>query len=200
MNIFKKFVKLLVFKLFSAFCGLCTKLSFLAFWMFLWIVLNVLHRGYLIFSSPEPKGHMWAYSIGRHAPSIRRRPYVVHRQHFQTTSPLKPWSWFLPYFRYSIYRQGQRNIVSVPIWLELWLLWQHIHCSCNWLIMRKNENLVFTAISVQIFWQKFYRNFPWVVLYQPYEFCPNLWILLVVMATEMPNLRKKYSKSSPQKP
>ena len=31
-------------------------------------------------------------------------------------------------------------------------------------------------ISLQIFWQKFHRNVPWAVLYQPYEFCPNRWI------------------------
>ena len=27
-----------------------------------------------IFSSPEPKAHRWAYSIGRHPSSVRRRP------------------------------------------------------------------------------------------------------------------------------
>ena len=54
----------------SAFCGLCTKLSCLAFWMFLWAVLNVLHRGYLIFSSPEPKAHWWAYRTGRPPSSV----------------------------------------------------------------------------------------------------------------------------------
>ena len=53
--------------------------------------------------------------------------------------------------------------------------------------------LAFTAISLQIFWQKFCRNVPWVVLYQPYEFCPNLWIWLVAMATKTLNLRKNSS-------
>ena len=54
--------------------------------------------------------------------------------------------------------------------------------------------MAFTAISLQIFWQKFYGNVPWEVLYQPYEFCPNRWIWLVAMVTETLNLRKKYSK------
>ena len=35
-----------------------------------------------------------------------RRP--SDRQHFQTTSPLKPWSRLFPYFTYSIYRWGER--------------------------------------------------------------------------------------------
>ena len=33
------------------------------------------------------------------------------RQHFQTTSPLKPRSRFFSYFTYSIYRSGERIIV-----------------------------------------------------------------------------------------
>ena len=53
-----------------------------------------------IFSSPEPKAHRWAYSIGRHPSSVRRRRPSIRGQYFQTTSPLKPWSRFLPYFTY----------------------------------------------------------------------------------------------------
>ena len=56
------------------------------------------------------------------------------------------------------------------------------------------------AISLQIFWQKFYRNVPWIVLYQSYKFCPNRWIWLVAMATKMLNLWTNIKKSSPQKP
>ena len=44
----------------------------------------------------------------------------------------------------------------------------------------------------KIFWQKFYRNVPWVV---PNISCPDLWIWLVAMATEMLNLRKHIQKS-----
>ena len=56
-----------------------------------------------VISSPEPKAHRWAYStcISRHPSSVC--------QHFQTTSPLKPWSQFFPYFTYSIYRWGGMN-------------------------------------------------------------------------------------------
>ena len=78
-------------------------------------------------SSPEPKAHRWAYSIGRHPSSVVRRPSVVVRQHFQTTSPLKPWSRFLPNFTYSIYRPGKRILMFfVPIGKALWLLWKLI--------------------------------------------------------------------------
>ena len=63
------------------------------------------------FSSPEPKAHRWVYSIGRHPSSVRRR-----RQHFQTTSALKPWSRFLSNFIYNIYRPGERkDVFFVPI-------------------------------------------------------------------------------------
>ena len=53
-----------------------------------------------------------------------RRPSVVRpssvrpsvRQHFQTTSPLKPRSRFFSYFTYSIYRSGERIIAFfVPV-------------------------------------------------------------------------------------
>ena len=58
----------------------------------------------------------------------------------------------------------------------------------------KKWKLRFIAISLQIFWQKFYRNIPGVVLYKPCEFCPNHWFWLVAIATEILNFRKKYSK------
>ena len=50
-----------------------------------------------------------------------------------------------------------------------------------------------------IFWQKFYRNVSWVVLYQTYHFCPMRWIWLdakatQAMAIERLKLRKKQSK------
>ena len=63
------------------------------------------------FSSPEPKAHRWDDSIGRHPSSIRPFVFVCRRQHFQTTSPLKPWSRFLLNFTYSIYRPEERIIV-----------------------------------------------------------------------------------------
>ena len=54
--------------------------------------------------------------------------------------------------------------------------------------------MAFTAVSLQIFWQKFYRNVPRVVLYRTYLFCCNLLICLVPMATKRQNLRKKCLK------
>ena len=64
---------------------------------------------------------------------------VVICQHFQRTSPLKPWSRFLPYFTYSIYRQGGTyQIVFCPNRIRtLVAMATYI---CRWLIMGKNEN------------------------------------------------------------
>ena len=60
--------------------------------------------------------------------------------------------------------------------------------------------MTFIAVSQQVFRQKFYRNVPWVVLYETYKFCPNNWIWLDAMTTERLNLLKNIQKSSPQKP
>ena len=46
--------------------------------------------------------------------------------------------------------------------------------NCHWLIMGKVE--IGIAVSLQIFWQMFYRNIPWVVLYLTCEYCQNRWI------------------------
>ena len=54
--------------------------------------------------------------------------------------------------------------------------------------------MAFISVLLQIFWQKFYWNVLGVVLYQPYEFCPNCWFWLVAAATERLNFRTKYSK------
>ena len=55
--------------------------------------------------------------------------------------------------------------------------------------------LRFIAISLQIFWRKFYRNVCWMVLHNAYHFSLNLSIWLVAMATEMLNLRKNIFKT-----
>ena len=55
----------------------------------------------------------------------------------------------------------------------------------------KQWKLAFTAFSLQIFWQKFHRNVPWVVLYKTYLLASNL---VVTTATKMQNLWKKYLK------
>ena len=59
---------------------------------------------------------MWAYSIVRHLLS------VVVRQHFQTTSPRKSWSRFLPNFTYSIYGQGVQIMRKVKlVWFSFFV-------------------------------------------------------------------------------
>ena len=77
-----------------------------------------------------------------------------------------------------------------------WLLCQLK--SFHRLTMRKVRIEIYCYLIADI-WQKFYRNVPWVVLYQTYEFCPNRWIGLVAMATKRQNLRKHIQKSTPQK-
>ena len=44
--------------------------------------------------------------------------------------------------------------------------------------------MAFISVLLQIFWQKFHWNVSGVVLYQPYEFCPNHWFWLVAMAAK----------------
>ena len=81
-------------------------------------------------------------------------------------------------------------------------------CSCAFIAMTTLFPLTYNGksekkhllLSQQIFWQRFYRHIPWVVLYETYEFCPNRWIWLVAMATKRINSRKNIKKSSPQKP
>ena len=51
--------------------------------------------------------------------------------------------------------------------------------------------MAFISVLLQIFWQKFYRNVPGVVLYHPYELCQNHWFWLVSMATDR---KAKFSK------
>ena len=97
----------LVFFFFFFFC--CSDQRVL---IFCWTALILYDAVRKLFSSSEPKAHIWAYSIGRHPSSVRPSSVLVfRRQHFQTTSPLKPWSRFSPYFTYSIYRQGERIIL-----------------------------------------------------------------------------------------
>ena len=63
-------------------------------------------------------------------------------------------------------------IAFIAVAHALWLPWQlKISIDLQW----EKWKLRFIAISLQIFWQKFYRNVPWVVLYQAYKFCPNHW-------------------------
>ena len=82
-------------------------------------------------------------------------PLSVICQHFQTTSPLKPWIRFLPNFTFSIYRPGKRIFVFFFQSDKNWLLWQLIVAiDLKW----EKWKLAFIAISLQIFWQTFYRN------------------------------------------
>ena len=72
------------------------------------------------------------------------------------------------------------------------LLWQ-LKVSID--LQQEKWKLAFISVLLQIFWQKFYRNVPGLVLYQPYEFCQNHWFWLVAMATERLNFWKKKFKN-----
>ena len=73
---------------------------------------------------------------------------------------------------------------------EILLLWQlKLSIDLKW----EKWKLAIISVLLQVFWQKFYRNVPWVVLYQPYAFCPNHWFCLVAMKTERLN-KKIYTK------
>ena len=82
----------------------------------------------------------------------------------------------------------------------LLLLFKHFGCYGNIKVcidlQWEKWKLAFTAVSLQIFWQKFYRNVPWVVLYKTYLFCCNLLIWLVTMATKRQNLRTKFPSNA----
>ena len=107
-------------------------------------------------------------------------------------APLKPWSRFFPHFTYSIYRLRGRNndvfhhnrirtLVALSYNEEKWKF--GINCCLT-------EDIL-TKIN---------RNVHWVVIYQAYHVCSNLWIWWVAMATEWLKLWKKVKKSTPQKP
>ena len=118
----------------------------------------VLYQTYL-FSSLEPKDHRWAYSIGRHPSSVRPSSSSSSvRQHFQRTSQ-KPWSRFLPYFTYGIYRQAERKILFFFCPIRLRTLVAMATYSCHWLIMVKNENWRLLRRNRQYFDKSFSEMF-----------------------------------------
>ena len=93
-----------------------------------------------------------------------------------------------------------KNIVFIAVAQALWLLWQlKVSIDLQW----EKWKLRFIAISLQIFWQKFYRNVCWVVLHQAYHFSPNLSICLVALIGCHGNRKVKFvkniKKSTPQK-
>ena len=79
--------------------------------------------GRLIFSSPEPKAPRWAISIPVTLASVVRpsvrRPSV--RQHFQTSSPLKPLGQLNSNFIWRLLRMGERKFIQMV--LVTWPRW-----------------------------------------------------------------------------
>ena len=98
---------------------------------------------------------------------------VVWRQHFQTTSPLKP--------------RGHLSTNFICGILGL---------SFHRLTMEKIEKMAFTAMLLQIFWQNFYRNVSWVIFYQSYNFLPTAQFHL---SPWKPKCKKKKKKKKNRK-
>ena len=48
--------------------------------------------GRIFFSSPEPKAHRWAYNIGRHPSSVRRRPSSTFSNDISSDERCGPWA------------------------------------------------------------------------------------------------------------
>ena len=108
---------------------------------------------------------LMAYSIGRHPSSVRRRrPSVnIFKRHLLWSHEAD--SYYISH-KASIGRENEYYCFCPNL---IRTLVARASSNCHWLIMGKMK-LAFTANSLQIFWQNFYRNVPWVVLYQTYHF------------------------------
>ena len=81
---------------------------------------------------------------------VRPSVVVVRREHFQTTSHLKPRSRFFSYFTYSIYRSGERIIVFFCSGRIRTLVAMATYSSHR-LIMGKKRKLTIFSVSLGIF-------------------------------------------------
>ena len=128
---------------------------------------------------------------------ISQASVVVRRQHFQTTSPLKPWSRFLPYFTDSIYRQGEPILLFFVVFLSQ--SGKNSGCCGNlWLPLtydgKKMKIGTYCYLIAALWEQKCSLSGP---LPNVASFCFNRIIGLVTMATKRKNLQKKIIKNQP---
>ena len=61
------------------------------------------------------------------------------------------WSWFLPYFTYSSYRQGGKQIFVIFVFNPIRTLVVMVTYSCHWLIMGKVEIVIYFCLTTDIF-------------------------------------------------
>ena len=61
-----------------------------------------------------------------------------------------------------------------------------------WTYSGKIEKMAFTAKPLQMFWQNFYRNVPWMVIYQADNFSAKCSFWLFAMAAKIKKIEKKY--------
>ena len=85
-----------------------------------WTSIIKMRNAAVVISSPEPKAHWWAYSIGRHPSSVVRCMSSVC-QHFQISSPQKPLGQLKSIFMWRLYESGewkflQTVMVTWPRW------------------------------------------------------------------------------------
>ena len=85
---------------------------------------RVMPTCFFFFSSPEPKAHLWAYSIGRHPSSVVCRTSSVC-QHFQISSPQKPLGQLKPNFMWRLYGSGKRKFLQTV--MVTWPRCRHPH-------------------------------------------------------------------------
>ena len=84
-----------------------------------------------------------------------------------------------------------KTIVFIAVAQAFWLLLQlKVSFDLQW--KKWKLRFIATCISLQIFWQKFYRSNCWVVLHQAYHFSPNPSFWLVAIAIEMLICKIKY--------
>ena len=96
------------------------------------------------------------------------------------------WSWHLAYmFMTLVFTQIMFFIVVAHVVSLLWQL--KVSIDLQW----GKWKSAFISVLLQIFWQKFYKNVPGVVFYQPYEFCQKHWVWLVAMPTKRLNFGGK---------
>ena len=94
-----------------------------------------------------------------------------------------------------------RNILCISLYkfCVLLLLLKNSGCYGNlnlpWIYNGKIEKKAFIVKPLQIFWQNFYRNVPWVVLYQADNFSAQCSFWLVAMAAKIQKIKKNIFKN-----
>ena len=85
----------------------------------------------------------------------------------------------------------------MAIFLAVWSLWQLKNVID---FLEEKGKIAFVAMSLQIFWQNFYRNIFKLIVYQRQKIYGNCKISLVAITTKYIFKQKQQQKSCPQVP